>query len=245
VREEQAFVSGFCKEAKKLWQALLHTYSTKQDKSSVDNSFIDKMDEPGDNSDVSSPLNSGKRQRESENEQSPESEKESSSSKRSKREEDVTVEEAAINNDDGLTAKAAEGEQVDASGTSAMDEECKANGSSVPGIADALSPVVTRSRSEKAEDNSTSSETSVNKPLSDDAPMTPVRIGVAIDSGTVRPEGRWRGENNYRKFNCGHSSYFAHALVHCRNNSAPNGRRLHGIGGQYDVSWDTIEAIWL
>jgi hypothetical protein len=179
---------------------------------------MDKMDETGDNADVSSPVNSVKRQRESENEQSPESEKEATSSKRSKREEDGAAEEAAINKDDESTAKAAEGEQIDASATSAMDEECKANGSSVPGIADALSPVVTRSRSEKADDNSTSSETSVNKPLSDDAPMTPVRIGVAADSGTARPEGRWRGENKYRKFlTVVVSSYLTHALINCRN----------------------------
>jgi hypothetical protein len=206
---------------------------------------MDMMDERGDNADVPSPENSGKRQRKLENKQSPESEKESTSSKRSKREEDVAVEEAAINKDDGSTAKAGDGEQIDASETCGMDEECKAKGSSVPGIADALSPVVTRSRSERAEDNSTSSETSVNKPLSDDALMTPVRIGVAAESGTTRPEGRWRGENNYRKFDCGRSSHFAHALVNCRNNSAPNGRRLHGIGGQHDVSWDAIEAVWL
>lgn len=206
---------------------------------------MDKMDRTGDNVDVSFSENSGKRQRELENEQSTKSETEATSSKRSKIEEDVAVEEATINKDDGSTAKAADGEQIDAPATSAMDEECKANGSSVPGIADALSPVVTRSRSEKAEDNSTSSETSVNKPLSDDGHVTPVHIGVAADSGTTRPEGRWRGENNYREYNCGRSSYFAHALVNCRNNSAPNGRRLHGIGGQYDVSWDAIEAIWL
>jgi hypothetical protein len=206
---------------------------------------MDTMDEKGENADVSSAVDSGKRQRESENEQSPESDKDATSSKRSRREEDMAVEEAAINKDDGSTAKAAEGEQIDASETSAMDKEGIANGSSVPGIADALSPVVTRSRSEKAEDNSTSSETSVNKPLSDDDPTTPVRDGVSADSGTARPEGRWRGENNYRKFNCGRSSYFAHALVNCRNISAPNGRRLHGIGRQHDVSWDAIEAIWL